>query len=621
MAEPTQPADSASEVRPQRPRAALAQPASADPPNAWQNNAHGTAMLFLVVALVFYVGLCAAFSGLTTGVYLLPTLSKGVQAAPLGQFLLSPISIYQVPMQAVVMACLLAGLMIGPLLIGQFYGRGWSLLFLVPLVVLAHLPLLTVAMLLAVLLATVRKLGIVNRFVRGLVALALPVAALWVSTACTDNGFKSPMAGLYLHGPWIAAVVITILAAMIFWLLVRFTGYRAGFVAVIIGLILAVAQSVFTYGVGGDELAYHLLEQKCGLDSTNYFRCGSIKGELDFLTDQAIAQGGDPNPDRAGVRASQRQSLAMQRDVQLRRSREVINHVCRDFLLRYENSRYVPWVRFLLARSMDMRLDVPAVSRDEKVVYYEDFPSEAGQEVWQQVLFWRSGPLPVGQEHALAVLARVRLGQAELARGHIEQGLQGLIESRKLAQAASRPEAVDQLFGIQPREADPWPIIDERMTDVPFWIWLVEKNRGQQNAGDVALAEFFRLDPRGGDYDMAMAAMATKYRTSPLSDNLDLMLLLRRKMSEGDRIDALARFINARPAGNDARLHAMSELASLLMKQESTLHRDEARRLWRALLNSKEPLFEERARRGLISVGEIELSPIAPTFPTTQKTE
>ncbi len=601
-------------ARPQRPRPAPPQAAWPEPPNAWQRNPPSLALLFLGINLALYVYACVLFSRLTTGEYLLlARLSGDVQKAPLGRFMLEQISIYQVPTQGVVMALLLGVLVTGPILIAQFYGRWWAMLPLAPLLLLAHLPALTAAMAAAVLIAAARIPGVVNRFVRGLVALVPPVAAMWISTARTDAGFRSPIERVYLHYPWGGAVLICMLVTLLFWIAVRLLNYRAGAGTIAMGLLIAVTEVTFVYGVGSDELEFRFLDARCGLNSP-HFRTESLTEDLDRLTAVQLAESGIANPtpqERAGARGIARTLMQMDGASRLAKSRKTVGEACREFLADFPDSRYVPYVLFLLARSQDMQFDSVGVEMNERLEYSESMVSPAGRETWSRLLVYHGGD-------PMAVVARVRLAQAYLMEGNIDNGLALLREARQRGEALRHKAQTDparrsrEVFVRRPRLPEALPLIEERIRPVRYWQWLIEENRAD-GSEDAALSRLFSLDPRQRDYLKNLEAIPRDFPRSQLADNIELLIRLQTR-EEAKRIQLLRAFIASEDsAAGDAVFQAKAELANLLIKQEEAARKEEARKLWRELLDSGEELFAEEARQGLIGIGELELGTRPPT--------
>ncbi|MCG3178773.1 MAG: hypothetical protein BIFFINMI_01102 [Phycisphaerae bacterium] len=607
--------DSGPDVRPQRPRAARPKPAWPQPPRAWDRNPHGVAMLFLLLALGVYICGCLLFSRLTTGEYFVIDMFKAAGRQPLGALLLKPVSIFQVPLYAAVIALLLAALVTGVIIISQFYGVGWSLLFVLATAALAHLPLLGAALLGAALLANTRAIPLTNRFVKGLIALVLPSAAMWVSVSHTETLSVKPIEVVFLHFPWVAAVTTSAVAMMVFWLAARLLRYRSGLGVLCLASLVGLAVGTFYYGVGMDELAFRLLDRDHGLASPTDFCGGSVKAVAAKAAAEWKKEDGDGDGG-VGLADIEIKGKVLE---ELGRSRAAVTGACEAFLRQFPRSRYCPYVRFLLARAWDMRADLMAVSLRKQVSYYDDIVSPQGSAVWRDLLV-------EDMDDPLAIVARAKLGQYLVATGKIEEGLQLLKDARALGneylarqapQAEQHEEGLLSIFNIQPRDPVTPDLIREAVEPLAQWIWLIESNWSPQTdaADGRPLAELFALDPLDSrahmDYPSLLRALVDKYNNGRLADNLRERRCMLAGTDEARAIE-LGALIRDANTGDDARCEATADLARLLSRSKDVADRRRAKQLWESLLESGTP-FAEDARRALPEPGRA-LQPA----PTTQ---
>ena len=564
------------DVRPQRPRPAPTQLAVVDPPNAWRNNPRRMSLVMLIVTFVVFVMACMFFSRLTTWSYLYVKWPPTSYWDSLGQFMLDPhINIYRAIWQALVMALLLATFVATPILIAQYYGWWWMLLFLAPLAALAHLPLLALTVLAAGWLARGPRFGLTNRPLLGLLALILPVAELWLSTHQTEFGQESkPMGQLFLHAPWLGAAAIALVTVILFWVLARVINYRAFLAPVPPAALLIASLVVFLTCVGMDELEFRLLDAECGLSSPNGFKSGPA------------AQAGD-----------------------LETSRREVAKSCADFLERFPTSRYAPYVCYLLGRSRDMR----AIARDGQVVYYSDVPAKSSEAAWKRLLNrWPKDPL--------AVIARVRLAQLSLASGDFDRGRKLLSDARVRRKAIKPLRARRSYLGWLPRDPDIRSLVEQDTGDLLDWLFIVTRNTSADQADRDVLAGLFALDPHRPDYLDGLLKLQNGYH-GVLAAELKVLVCLEQpghdaKAALDARIGKLNEFVKSHAAGSDsdAELFATSKLATLLGEAQADQSRPKEQReqfeqqasgYWKRLIESRNDILVEKAAKSLRTAGRL----------------
>lgn len=549
-------------MRPRRPKPAPPTPGFIEPPDAWSRNDRRVATIALLLNFALLLFACGLFSRLTTGGYVHLTWPPKFSMVSLGQLMVDPyISIYRVPQQAVVLALLLAIIVVAPIITAQFYGRLWAMLFLLPMILVAQLPLLAGAMLPAIWLARSQVLGIVNRFLRGVVALPFAVAAMWFSTARTEFIDQGPTERFYLHLPWLAAVMIVIASLLAYWVAARVMKYRVGVGAGILAVLIGLTLFTFLVYVGEDELEFRLLDSEIGLTNPRW----------------PI----DEQPPSA-------QELEHKRQVDLER--------CAAFLAHFPNSRYVPYVLYLQGRTHDLRY----ADSDRTWQPYWNVPGEAGAESWRQLSERHA-------DHPLAIVARVRLAQVHLAAGELDRGARLLHEAHARRRAHEPAQTVRNTFGLRTREPAVESLIDHDTRQMLDWLMLVRACAGRSNSCDRAIATYFSLDPRKADYLDRLASLRQDCGPGEFGSYLQLAELLQ-EPDLGRRIETLRDLIGNWPANSRTLDCAIDKLASLLVKHGSAEAKDEAEGLWRQLLDRDDELIRERACQALDAMGRLNMA-------------
>ena len=557
---PPSPAEQA-DIRPQRPRPAPVQPAVA-PPGAWNSNRQSRTILWLTVEWVLFVAACLLFSRVTTWDYF--SLSESAYRCSLADLMLAPhVDIYEVTEQAAVIALLLAIFVATPIVVSQFFGRAWALLFLVPLAVMAHLPLLAGAELAAVWIARPPALGgLTNRVLLGLIALVPPAAAMAFSATPTRQLPAGTMAGLYLHLPWIAAVAGAAITLGLFWPIARLIRYRAFLCPVWLALTIGCAVAVFTVGVGQDEVDFRRLDADFALASPTPFQPGPADS-LHTLTAER---------DRARL-------------------------ACENFLQTHPASRYTPHVLYRLGRTLDCRF---FQATDGRLIASTDEPlpnsTPPSEPVWRKL----HAEFP---RCPLATVAAVRIAQIDLAgppdaTGRFDEASQLLRQAWNVP-VTQPAEHVRRFLGLRPREPRCEPLVIQDTQALFDWLVLVEENRTDQPADRKVLSQLFRLDSHDPQYPAKLESLRAGY-AGVLSGELDVLTILLAD-DPAQRIDRLNRFIDSPAARGDveATLYAMDKLAGLLNQQPNPASKIRAAALWDNLLKSGHRLFAEQAARSL----------------------
>jgi len=493
----------------------------------------------------------------------------GPSQVTLTDFLIFPISVEQVPTQIIIVGLLMASLVTIPILVAMLYRLPVAMAFLVIVGFVAVFPWLSLTLLLSCFIATARPFKFSFRYATVLLALIPVIVYFFASTRGADD--VATLAGanerMKLYAPWVLAVIASCLSAGLVLAFAYLISYRPGGIASLLAVLFAVPVSLFHTQVGGDELAYRLLEHDYGPDSRRVFvdmdprELVERVAELEWTAD---AQG-----ERRDIRALVQNKmlllkLALPTEL-LRQQHEVVQQ-CNRFMEKHPNSRYYWNCLYLRGRAMDMRIDMELLRREALVQFYAGFPSEESRETWKELL--RDNP-----DSPFASVAGLKLALFEAREGKLkvaENTLQRIVDTFGSGQppppTTAATSGLGQLFARKPAASslnvDPKAVAEQAAQ----FLSLIRENQYGQFT-DVVYPEhnpiswLLRCDPRHAKYPENLKHIDQWFPGSRLHDNLMVRLALT-KHSVEERREALKAVID-RYRGGDAAAHAIYELGVL----------------------------------------------------------
>lgn len=500
------------------------------------------AVVLLIVNLLLFCGLCA-FAYWVRGnpldfspqTYYEPARFWDPGAPNLNDFILAPINVVQVPIHGLVLGMIMAVMVAVPIVVAILYRFKSALPFLAAVLVFAHMPWMTITLVVSCTLAAVRPFRMSFRFGSALLALLPVLLYLYLATRGTPGqlaAYGSPTQKSLLVAPWI----LTILAASVMLgavlLIARVVNYRPGAVAPVLAIMFATPVALFHWGVGADELAYRVLEAEYGPRSKRFepvhksretqnailaliaseIRSSSFTGQLrsDLLALWSL----QPEKLRELKRTVSRRFLAA-----FLTDRSEAYEACKRFIADYPRSRYVPNALYIQARVIDTRLDEAklALNRPYRELY-TDFPHVQSEVIWLKLL--RQYP-----DSPFAVTAALRLAELQLRAGKVDEALDNLRlvlaenAGRANGPASTQPRHRGLLATTSPESSldfQPEPYRRE----AGCLAELIAANRDDPEHGNAPLTELAALDPRRTRYLEQLQRLAQRYADSKLCDNL-----------------------------------------------------------------------------------------------------
>ncbi len=543
------------------------------------------AWLFLVLSAVLFAGVGNFAFWLRTGEWFAPAQADYMQTLgeafnwtsanqiTLTDMLFYPINMVQVPMLVPIVGLTLGALISIPILTTILYRLPAALIFVAIVGFVAVMPWLALNILFACLFASTRKIRL--RYVSALVGL-LPIALyffLAIRHPTSMAASLTPAEEIKLYLPWSFALIYAALVMAIVLGLAKLVNYRPGVIAPLLAVMFGLPVLLFESKIGHDELYYRVLEHDYGPLSPYYFQDRDVNEESAAVIPRHAAVGlhggrsigtdgaADWEPEFA-VDGSDVRSLILETLAKFEEGRHEVIDACTDFIRHFPKSRYVPNVLYIKARALDMRLERESLIHTGRLVHYSDFPSPASRVVWTALLT----RYPKSQG---ALVARLRLAQLSVREGRVGEGLNLLKEAEREYSAGEwrsgerSASGLRSMFRAQPIEARLGIAPERTLRECHKLAALLRDNR-EEGAGDAALAEWMRLDPRSEYYGAQLRRLVARYAGSALGDNLALAELLQ-EASRTRRMLALETFVGEQ-AGGDAAARALWELGQLCVE-------------------------------------------------------
>lgn len=534
------------------------------------------ATVLLIGTLLLFCGLCMFTHWLHVGrlvdlsleSYWEPARFWSRQAPNLTDFILYPISVTQTPIHGVVLGLLLASIVAVPITMAILFRFPASLPFAGAVLVFAHMPWMAVTLLGSCTLAAVKPFRMRFRFGSALVGLIPVVIYLYMANGGPESSSEaSPTDQLLMMAPWVLAILAACFMLATALGISRLVNYRPEGIVPVVAVMFATPVVLFHARVGVDELSYRVLESQCGPRSPRFQPVTDVAPMVRELLarlvsdDQSAARlwpdvmqmlGGQPG---AINRAVWNRLL-----VDFLADRAEAYEQCRQFIADFPDSRYVPNVLFIQARTLDTRLTMRVPDPPRVRELYADFPHVQSESVWAALL-------SRAPNSSLSIPAAYRLAQLALRRGDVDPA------DRLLHAAISLGERLAQSAApaTQPRSPSLWtrtaPESSLAFEPTPLLVEcarlaaLIRENRGDPRYGDAPLVELSCLDPRRVEYPRQLDRLARRFADSALADNLEV----RRALviaNAGERAAALLAIVERQRDG-DALAEAMFHLSEL----------------------------------------------------------
>ena len=504
--------------------------------------------VFLVVNLAGFGAISAFWQYLGTGRWMdfAPASYYRGLVSPLGQTLLRPLNVLSHPWMILVAGLTLAAIILVPIATAVLYRLMFAAIFVALAAVVAHAPVLALALAAGCVVAARTPLRSDMPFLAVILGL-LPVGLYLYLFGFTGSRSAEvlPLQRWVLSGPLLIAAVVAALLAAAVLALAKVTRFRPGVIWPALALLLGGSLGIFHTQLGPDELAYALIAER-------------VAGG-DVLFQPAKLASWCRQHDAEGL-SRQRLKDKLEDNLKLRQ-RELITS-CQGFLEPYGESRRAVEVLWIEAQCRSLQLDVPAFAAGT-VRYTASFPLPGSEGVWQRIRSEWPGT-------SQAALAEWRLGELALRRGNLNAADEYLHAASEnlanfLTTLKTPPEAEIESRVFLPAESIP---ARAYYAEALFWtrrlIWLMARNDALNDAATAqALAALADENPYQADYDERLGKLVGRHENTKLGDNLKLAFA----MATGDPYEQAYQLIYlAEDERTDAAVEANYQLGMLAMQ-------------------------------------------------------
>lgn len=509
---------------------------------------------------------------------------------------LLPMSVREAPVLIPILGVLLAVIVIVPILISQLYGFRFAIIFAACVLILAHLPVLSLFLVACSFIAGSSRHWLPFKFGVALLSL-LPIAIyFYVATRGGQMAQLRSIDQTLLYAPWVFAFLAAAVIAAAVLAFAKLVEYRPGGILISMITLSAVPAVLFHAYIGADQLEFRILAHKFNPQTVTGSASVDIRPILLERTLKNLERSNIRNLDDILETTSQTvrsavQNLAHQQSQQLRVR---IIDACRQFRAKYPSSRFMPNQLYLFGLAQDMRFDQSILRSECRVQYHTDLVSPTSRDVWQELI----NDFP---ESVYALPARYRLAILQLRKQDTTQAMRLIAELLerlpKFMQSrhdkSPTPTTLRELFARPSRTDVPAIDLETLEQQAENLLELIQYNADDPKFGNEPLAEFFKLDTHHPKWQSNLLDLAIKkYQRSKLYNNLLVMAALAGADPQKLRAD-LKRYTEIFKKGDDARATALFQLARLTQSfarvsidgQGKTQARKRAVELYRQLID------------------------------------
>jgi len=544
------------------------------------------AVALLLVNVVLFAGLGVFAYWLRTGQLFAPAADNywdvfrrtfqpaGENRITLSDLLTFPISIYEVPLQILVLGLLLAALVSIPILVSILYRFPSCIPFLLVVAFLAMMPWLAITLAGACLLASVRPFRFSFRYASALLGLSLVVIYFYSASrrsASAVQVLSSPSDQIKFVAPWVLAIIASCVVFAVVLLIARAVNYRPGALTPLLVTMFAVPVVLFESRVGRDELHYRLLEHEYGPTSP-YLAERDISREYELALARLYRSHEDPKPPKEAIEAQLDLKWQLKLINLLEEHQAAAVDKCDGFLYQFPTSRYAANALYIKATALDTRVDLSAFRTGKTIRFYNTFPADASRHTWEKI---RALELEADPSSPLIAVALLRSAQLDARRRDVARAIEQLETLLRDFGSAVAPETqptggISTAFGRKPPASSLMVRLESLLFEARRWLRLFRSN-GLPPGGDPIyrfdpLCGYLQLDPRDDQYARNIETLIRRYPDCLLADNLELEIALSERTPDA-RIRLLEACVARKPTG-DALPEALFRLGETLQQAD-----------------------------------------------------
>lgn len=503
------------------------------------------ATLFVCLNLAAYALATSFLYYLGSGRWLSTTAAGYAESIgqPLGEVLLSPLSVFVHPWMILIVGLLLAVIIFVPLVVSCLYHSRYCALFLLCTAVLAHAPVMALVLAGGCMLVAATPLRQRSPGLALLMGLAPVLVYLYFSSS-RSIVMMTPMQRLVLYVPFAIAALAALFAGGAVLLLAHWTRYRPGVVWPILLAMLLTPGLLFARFIGRDELAYARL-------------AGGLTAAEKPFADWAL-----PASD---LRSEPDDRTLAEAQAALERGKQDRVAACDRFLRDFPQSRRLPSVLWIKGIVQDTQLSSRALSVG-LARHYDAFPLQASEDVWTRL----ATDYPEDPRSIVACLrlAKLRIRENRLAEARLllEHGAR-LKEQLPPASAAPVDAGADRPLFLPDSAVPSESYVREAGFEIEIVLWRMEVNGvGGSGPADDAFVAQYSLDPQRysqREYRNLIVDLAERYVDTELADDFAFAVA----MNQPDPVDRAIALLDLEQAmATDARIRANYELGRLALQ-------------------------------------------------------
>ena len=362
---------------------------------------HSNVRYCWVLALAVFLGTCLFWSKILTGHAFVFDLGVIADRSlwSLGQYAVSPLSIYEYPWQISVLGLLMGVMGVGPVVVSQLLSFRYSIPMILLVVFVAKLPLFGLILLISCISVACRPFRFRSRFIAIVLCMA-PQIAYWGIFGGGDSvdavkwGFSfAPWIYAWFTGAAIAGVVIGV---------GHFTRYRPGLVWVVTGVALAGSVLIFQGKISFGELDYQLFIAGNNPEEVRQFHDNYLAESIDrvlvdpktrkilhrrFFPTEPIALRKELREDIATHMAYGRWpywfDVPDSLDYQRKKRQLLLQYD--NFIEKHPTSERMPIALYYNAVLEEYSPDVRYFEQHEVLRFYDDYPHRRNLAIWERL--------------------------------------------------------------------------------------------------------------------------------------------------------------------------------------------------------------------------------------------
>jgi hypothetical protein len=533
-----------------------------------------------ILAALVYLATCFFWAKILTGSALMLNLATAFNpdSWKLGQFVTSPLSIFEYPWQIFVFGILMGIMATAPILLSQLMSFRYSLPVILCVVFVAKLPLLGAFLLLSCIAVACRPLRFRSRYIA--IALCMsPQLIYWAIFGGVES--VDPIRWGFSYAPWISAWIAGLAIAALVISIGHFTRYRPGLVWSTTLVFLIGAVLLFQTTVGFAELDYQLYIAGNNPDQISQFYdhnlTKAIDENIEDQTTKSFLAGWFYSSEPVTLRKELKDEIQIQisydkwpnwfkvtEELNYQSKRQQLLNQYELFIDKRPGSKKMPVALYYKAMLKEYTPDIRRFAETETLHFYKDYPHRENLPIWYK-LYVEFADSPEALE------ARWRIAMHYAGQGMFEKATNlcdvALVMLGKRLQAASENgTSTHNLFMVFTKPTDT-AMTPANLKELQIKLQKLKMLIGPENIQDSklsqqTLADFVILNPYLKDYQYQLNRLLEKIeKSAPLYDNI----MLAKAMLEPDLLkrNQLLKDISGKYAKTDGGTQAMYELGLL----------------------------------------------------------